>query len=90
MHCSRFTRLTLMRTSRRLLAARLTLQGQRNSLALDVYLKHSCLDDLTGLDGVARVFDETIGQLRHMGQSVLMDANVDECSKRRNVGDHTL
>ena len=53
-------------------------------LRLQIDLDHPDLDDVAGLDDLARILDEAVGQLRDVDEAVLVHADVDE---RAEVGD---
>ena len=62
------------------------LHRQRDAVALTVYFYHTHLYMLVQLHHLSRVGHITIGQLRHVYQSVLMHAYVDKGAKVGNVG----
>src|SRR5690606_31130468 len=63
---------------------------QRDALARDVDLEHLHLDDVAGLDHLARVLDVAVGQRGDVDQAVLVHADVDEGAERGDVAHHAL
>ena len=76
------------------LAGRLRLvihaHGQADALTRDIHFQHLHLDDITGLDHVARILDELLRQHGDVYQTVLMHADIDKGAKVGDVGDHAL
>ncbi len=63
---------------------------ERDALACRIDLEHFDLDDVTGLDHLARITDEAPTERRYVHQSVLVHADVDEGTEVGHVADHTL
>ena len=61
-----------------------TNQFQSNPLAVHIHTQHLDPDMLVNRDNLIRVWNETVGQLRKMDQTILFDTYVDKCAK---VGD---
>ena len=68
----------------------LQLHRQRDALARQIDLEHPDLDDVAGLDDLARILDEAIGELRDVDEAVLVHADVDERAEVGDVGDDAL
>src|SRR5690606_33074326 len=64
--------------------------GQGDALSRHVHLQHLHLDDVAGLDHVARILDVALAQRGDMDQAVLVHADVDEGAERCNVADHAF
>jgi hypothetical protein len=69
---------------------RVELHRQADALARQVHLLHPHLDDLAGLDHLARVADELVRQLADVHQAVLVHAQVDEGAELRHVADRAF
>ena len=48
------------------------------------------LHDVAGLDDLARILHEPVGELRDVHEAVLVHADVDERAEVRDVGDHAF
>src|SRR3546814_20305153 len=63
---------------------------QRDAFARDVDLQHLHLDDVAGLDHLARILDVAVGQRGDVDQAVLVHADVDEGAEGGDVAHHSL
>src|SRR3546814_2200342 len=63
-------------------------RSQRDALARDVDLQHLHLDDVAGLDHLARILDVAVGQRGEVDQAVLVHADVDEGAEGGDVAHH--
>ena len=57
--------------------------GQADAFAGHIHLKHFHLDDVAGLDHLARVVDELVAQLADVDQPVLVHAQIDKGAELR-------
>ena len=64
--------------------------GQGDALARQIDFHDPHFDNLTRLDHVVRIVDETVSQRRDMNQAVLMHADVDERAEGGDVGHHAF
>src|SRR5690606_21111383 len=64
--------------------------GQGDALARHVHLQHLHLDDVAGLDHLARILDVAVAQRGDVDQAVLVHADVHERAERGNVADHAF
>src|SRR5256885_881671 len=69
---------------------RIQLHGQADALARHIDLQHLDLDDLAGLDDLARVLDELVAHLADVDQAVLVHAQVHEGAELGHVADRAL
>src|SRR5690606_25579452 len=65
-------------------------QCQTDAPARDVDLEDLHLDDLAGPDDVVGILHEAARHGGDVHEAVLVHAHVDECTERRDVGDHSL
>ena len=66
------------------------LHAQGNALARYIDFQHLHFHNVTGLDDLARIGDELVAQLADVHQSVLMNTEVDEGTKRGHIADRAL
>ena len=59
--------------------------GQTDAVAPSVYFQNLHLNMLMEMDHFVGIANETVGKLRHMHQSILVNAYVHKCSEVRNV-----
>src|SRR3546814_6820554 len=62
---------------------------QRDAFARDVDLQHLHLDDVAGLDHLARILDVAVGKSGDVEQAVLVKADVDEGAEGGEVAHHS-
>src|SRR3546814_7516598 len=62
---------------------------QRDAFARDVDLQHLHLDDVAGLDHLARILAVAVGQRGDVDQAVLVHADVDEGAEGGDVAHHS-
>lgn len=63
---------------------------ETDPFARDIHLGDANLNDIARFHDFMRVFYEFVGQLADMDKSVLMNADIDEGAKGRDIGDGPL
>ncbi len=79
-------------TTRRGFRVTFALRSRRegDALARHVHIQHAHLEFIPGLHHLRRVAHEAFGQLGDVHESILVDANIDECPEGGYVGYHAL
>ena len=66
------------------------LDGESDAFGFKVSAENLDLNDLTGFDGLGRLFDKAVGELADVDQTILVNADIHERPKLGDVGDDAL